>query len=499
MIAASTDPPNTAAGQLRRRLLVGGEMLVAAVLCFIALGRRSFWLDESVSVTAARLNWPAFVHWIHTGEGNMSLYHLVLFGWVRLFGSSEIAARSLSAIAGIASVGVLYLLAKHLAGVRVALWASLLLAVNPLFVRYAQEARGYSLCLLLVTLASYLFLRALSRPGWGNWIAYALVAGLSGYAQVFAMLVPAGHAVSLLFVDRSTLPWKKLSFSTVLFLLCEAPLVYLLRSSGQSSAVGWVASNNAIGRLFTEIHNRPLLGSAVFVLGIVGLVLGYRLIARRLGTRLRTNTTWRWAFVLAWLLTPPVLVAVVAIVYEPLFLARYFIICLPPFVLLLALLLDRVRRRYLAAVTALVLTFVFLAAVVRWYRSGEVENWRGVTKSVATAARPGDGALFFAPYVRVPFALYLQETKMTDRAPAPIDPGGAWDTRSTVYGKYVPATAAFLRRRASGFRRIWLVSSHTSPYQGDYDSALAWLAATGYRQRKVEQFAGVQVALFERA
>ena len=78
-----------------------------------------------------------------TGKtSGLSLYHLLLFGWVRVAGSSEIAVRSFSAVAGIASVAVLFLLARRLAGVRVALWAGLLMAVNPLYVRYAQEARA---------------------------------------------------------------------------------------------------------------------------------------------------------------------------------------------------------------------------------------------------------------------------------------------------------------------------------------------------------------------
>ncbi|MHB8059824.1 MAG: glycosyltransferase family 39 protein [Gaiellaceae bacterium] len=496
--AATADPHSSVADSSAWRLLLVGEMAIAAALSFLALGRRSFWLDESVSVTGARLDWSGFLHWIHASEGNMSLYHLLLFGWARVVGSSEVAARSLSAVAGVASVAVLFLLAKRLAGMRVALLAGLLMAVNPLYVRYAQEARGYSLCLLLVTLASYLFVRALDRPSWANWIAYTLVAGLSAYAHVFALLVPASHAVSLLFVDRRALPRRKLAISAGLLLLSQAPLAYLLAASGQSSAVGWVASNNAVGRLFVEIHARKPLAGAVLILGAVFLLFVYRPLARRFGSPTHATSTWSRLFVMSWLLVPPVLVAGFAVVHEPLFLARYFIVCLPPAVFLLALILDRIRRPELVTAATLALVLLSLVPVVRWYSSGQVENWRGAARSVARATKPGDGVLFFSSFVRVPFALYLNESGMGGRAPVPINPSGNWGSHTSVYGTTTPISAAYLRRHALHFPRIWLVLSHYSPGQSDYDSARAWLADAGYRERRSESFAGVAVVLYSR-
>ena len=494
----AVEPQRSGTGRSAWRLLLAGETVLAAILSFAALGTRSFWLDESVSVTGARLDWSSFLHWVGNGEANMSLYHLLLFGWVRVVGISEVAVRSLSAVAGIASVAVLFLLARRLAGARVALWAGLLMAVNPLYVRYAQEARGYSLCLLFVTLASYLFVRALDRPSWANWIAYALVAGLAPYAHVFALLVPASHAVSLLFIDHRALPRQKLAFSAGLLLLSQAPLAYLLLTSGQSSAVGWVASNNAVGRLFAQIHARPPLAGIVLVLGAAVLLLSYRSITRRLGSPTYATSTWSRIFVVAWLLVPAVIVAGVAVVYEPLFLARYFIICLPPSVLLLALILDRMRRPKLATIAALVLALFSLVPVVRWYSSGQVENWRGAARSVVDETKPGDGVLFFSSFVRVPFALYLNEGGLGGRAPVSIYPGGDWDSHTSVYGSETSMSPGFLRRHALGFTRIWLVLNHYSPDQSDYASTHQWLADNGYHEQRSESFADVVVVLYAR-
>ena len=373
------------------------------------------------------------------------------------------------------------------------LLASLLLAVNPLFVRYAQEARGYELSLLLVTLASYLFVRGLERPSWKIWIAYALVVGLSGYAHVFALLVPVGHASSLVFRERRELPWRQLVCSAGIVVLSVGPLAFLLSSSSQSSAVGWVGGNNALGRVFLRIHDRPPVAVAVLTLGITTLALGYWLLTRRFGPRLRTPAAWRWGFVLSWLLVPPLIVAVVAIIYEPLFLARYFIICLPAAVLLLASIVERIPSRRLATAALVALVLISLAPVIRWYQSGEAENWRGATASVVAAARPGDGIVFVATFARVPFALYINQEALGDRAPTPIDPAGDWGTRTSVYGKSLPISVSGFERGASDHPRIWVVLSHGST--DDYEAALTALKRAGYRQRQLETFTGLQTVL----
>ena len=258
--------------RLSPRLLVGLETALAALFGLIALGRRSFWLDESVSVTLARLDPGDLLHVLRTREGNMSLYHLLLAGWMQL-GDSEFIARSLSVLAVAAAVPMIYLLARRLVGERAALVAGLLMAVNPMAVHYAQEARGYALCLLLVSVSVYLFVRALEGSGRGAWIAYAVVAALAGYAHFFALFVPPALAVSLLFLPRAAVPWRKVFGSAALFTLLLLPLVYLV-SSSQASGVEW-ASGNLPRRIATRIHDRPVFAVSVLLAGLACVVLGW--------------------------------------------------------------------------------------------------------------------------------------------------------------------------------------------------------------------------------
>ena len=78
-------------------------MIVAlgAVLRLIALGHKSFWLDEIASVVIVRMP-GSLLAWVWHNEGNMALYYVMLRPWLH-FGSGEASVRMLSVLPGIAS------------------------------------------------------------------------------------------------------------------------------------------------------------------------------------------------------------------------------------------------------------------------------------------------------------------------------------------------------------------------------------------------------------
>ena len=500
-VAMRTDTEQMDVGlrSLDRRVVLAAEIGLAALLGFLALGTRSFWLDESVSVTLAKLDWSSFAHQLRVREGNMSLYHLLLFGWIRM-GDSEFAVRSLSVLAGVATVPFGYLVAKRLAGVLAALLAGLLLAVDPMLQRYAQEARGYALCLLLVTAGSYLFVRGLEQPTWTNWVGYAVVMALAAYAHDFALLVPPAHALSLLFRERNELPWRKLAGSAGLLGVLLGLLLYLL-ASNDSSGIEW-ATGNGLGRIFTRIHDRTALAAVLLVGGLVLVSLGWVVLRRLLGPRLRSRETWIWAFMLTWMLVPLALVAVLAVVYRPLFVIRYFIICLPPVVLLVSVAVARLPRPRVAAIAAAVLVAASAGGVAHWYANGQDEDWRHATRYVVRSAQPGDGVLFYAPYVRIPFTVYLDQAGGPGVAPQPVYPPEGWETPAIRFNSYVPISAPRVSSAAAPFPHVWVVLSHVGLFgQADtgYAAVQAGLASAGFHEAASRRFTGIEIRRYDKS
>jgi mannosyltransferase len=156
-----------AAARARSRTfwIVAGLTLLAAGLRFATLGLQAYHHDEIV--TASRVLRADFWHAMEAvgfSESAPPLYYALAWFWTQLTGTGEYGLRSLSALAGVATVPVAYLIGAELRDRRAGIAAAALVAVNPMLLWYSQEARGYALLVLFTSLALLYFLRALDRP-----------------------------------------------------------------------------------------------------------------------------------------------------------------------------------------------------------------------------------------------------------------------------------------------------------------------------------------------
>ncbi|HSR94309.1 MAG TPA: glycosyltransferase family 39 protein [Solirubrobacterales bacterium] len=145
--------------------IVAGLTLLAAALRFATLGVQAYHHDEIV--TASRILRDGFVHAMEAvgfSESAPPLYYALAWAWTQLTGTGEFGLRSLSALAGVATVPVAYLLGAELRGRRAGIVAAALVAVNPMLLWYSQEARGYALLAFFTAAAALYFVRALYRP-----------------------------------------------------------------------------------------------------------------------------------------------------------------------------------------------------------------------------------------------------------------------------------------------------------------------------------------------
>ena len=113
-------------------------LLVAFILRLAYLGGKSLLLDEAFAVWLAGR--PLAEIWNATNENHPPLYYVVLQAWMNL-GKSEVVIRSLSVLASMIGLALLYVLARRLFDRKVALLSVALLALAPLDLWFAQEAR----------------------------------------------------------------------------------------------------------------------------------------------------------------------------------------------------------------------------------------------------------------------------------------------------------------------------------------------------------------------
>ena len=132
-----------------RWLPVVALTVLGAALRFPTLDRQSFWLDELVTVSLLDRGLGDVLHEIPRTEATPYVYYAVAWVWGSLFGLGEVGLRSLSALAGTATVPVAYGAGLVLVSRRAGLVAAALVATNPFLVWYSQEARSYALLALL--------------------------------------------------------------------------------------------------------------------------------------------------------------------------------------------------------------------------------------------------------------------------------------------------------------------------------------------------------------
>jgi hypothetical protein len=98
------------------------------------------------------------VRWVASVDQHPPLYYTLLHCWVQVLGDSQASVRALSALFGALTIPVAYLLGRRLVDEKVGLVSALVLAISPFHVRFAQEARMYTLLTLSGSLALYAFM-----------------------------------------------------------------------------------------------------------------------------------------------------------------------------------------------------------------------------------------------------------------------------------------------------------------------------------------------------
>jgi mannosyltransferase len=179
--------------------IVAGLTVLAGVLRFATLGAQSYHHDEIV--TASRILRDGFWHAMDAvgfSESAPPLYYAVAWAWTQLTGTGEFGLRTVSALAGVATVPVAYLLGAELSNRRAGIVAAALVAVNPMLLWYSQEARAYALFALLTALSLLYFVRALERGRRRDSIAWGVASALALGTHYFAAFPVMAEALWLL-------------------------------------------------------------------------------------------------------------------------------------------------------------------------------------------------------------------------------------------------------------------------------------------------------------
>ena len=384
-----------AAAELARWWPLAALTLLAAVLRLSTLDQQSFWYDEAFTVVRdLHPSLGSTLHSVVHTENNPPLWYLIAWADSRVLGTGVIALRLPSALCGIALVPVAWGLGSELAGRRTATLLAAIVAVNPLYVWYAQEARPYGLYVFTAGLAILCFVRADRVPTRGRMGLFALTAALALLSHYFAVFLIAGMIVWLL---RTPGERRRLALwaGAVLVLvgLALLPLVIAQGGHGTQWIGRWALSSRvqAIPQYYLTGYTGSALGHGVELLValpvLAGLVIGVRALAaapRAEVTREREGLAAMLVVAAAGILVPLALAVLGADYLAP----RNLVGAMLPVSTVIAILVGSPRTGRAGAWVGALIVLASLAITIDVDASPRLQrgNWRSLAHAIGSGS-----------------------------------------------------------------------------------------------------------------
>jgi hypothetical protein len=407
-------------GQL---VAVAALTVLAALLRFATLDRQSFWSDEAMTALLARMSFTDMLGTIGDTESTPPLYYVLAWVWAKAFGHGEIGLRSLSALAGTATVPVTFLAGTTLVGRRAGVAAAGFVAVSPLLVWYSQEARAYALAVLLCGISFAALTYVLERATVRSLTVWAAASVLAIASHYFALFVVAAEVVWLLLADRRPSTHWAAGFVTA----GAAGVSLLALEQRGNGLVDVIAMSAGLGERVQVLAKQLLIGSAELpadraLAGVVALIVAASVVL----VVTRGTSKERRAFTVAAsvggaAVIVPVALAVAGLDYVN---TRNAQVGMVPLAIAAAAGLAvvaprRVGMPSLAAVAVMLLAIAMAVTIDPAYGRS---NWRGFARSVTAGDVPR--AVVVTPdhqgwFARVPLQIYLPHARAIDEGLVP--------------------------------------------------------------------------------
>ena len=392
--------------------------VLAAVLRFYRLGHQGFWFDEANTAADVHLSPGAMLGLLPRNETTPPLFYCIAWVWARVFGFGEVGLRSLSALAGVATVPLAYALGVKLISRRAGVTAAALTACNPFLIWYSQEFRPYELLVLLSGASLLAFLYAKDDPTRGRLVAWVIAAGLALAAHYYALLVVVPEALWLIAVHRRR---RSVVIAFAIVGLCGLALLPLAVSQNHTGNASWIAPiplGPRLGQIFPQFligfqaPAQEVLERVADVIVIIALVL----LAARSDPLERRGALTAGAFAASGLAINLVLVAVGI---DDLITRNVLALWLPA-ALLVAGGLGARRAGLVGILATVVLCVIGIVATVgvALDRNFQRPDWRAVASVLGDRPAPGVGArMILVQHYRdlLPLSLYVHGLGKFDR------------------------------------------------------------------------------------
>ncbi len=381
---------------------------ISAVVLGVGLrfaSRSSLWLDEALTVNIAGLPIGSIGEALRH-DGHPPLFYVLLHGWMQVFGEGDFAVRALPGVFGLLALPLAFIIGRRRGGMVLAWLTTAVVAVSPFAVRYSDEARMYSLVMLLVLVGMVLLddMVRLHRTGPVRVLGLALTTAALLYTQYWALWICAAVGLLMLWrIRRPTDPEDRAASIRVVIAMVSGLVLFIpwiptMLYQSAHTATPWASAMRptaVVSWTLCVFSFGDYADSAIFASVLVILIL-LALFGRARSTRSievsstsRRQVRFEALVVLLVLLISTVTSLAANAAYAPRYAAVYF----PLVALIAAAGITRFVSRPGRFLVALVVLLPMLAGSVLSARESRSQSGE-IGAAVDAAAAPGDLVLY---------------------------------------------------------------------------------------------------------
>ncbi len=463
----ATDETSQAPSNKKQKLLIGLVlglcMAGAAALSYFVFMRASLRLDEAQSLWQTSHSLLGTLR-VVAADVHVPLYHIVLHIWQTIFGQTIEAARTLSLLFFVATIPVIYLLARKVLSLNWALFATALFSFSPFMSWYGSEARMYTMLVLVASLSQLFFVKLIRSQGKRGWLGYSLTALIGIYSHYFFFFTLVAQALYYLTVRKHFVKRTFLKFVALAVALAAAFTPWLLYFRSQGSASNTSPNLQTPSSVdFFNVYSQFSFGFHNDVLNTV-LVSPWPIlvIAALLSVKTGQKITKPVGYLLAAGLLPVILAYIASYLVTPFFVSRYMIASLAPLLIVLVWFVSHYRRWLAVAIASLMIAVTALGSYQQFTSASTPlkEDFRAASNLISQRATASDVVVLSAPFSVYPFNYYYDGDARVNTIPA-------WDR--TEPGPIPAFSSAELpgqvRGLATSHQYVYLLLSSDQGYQ----------------------------------
>lgn len=338
-------------------MVVGFALIFAAISLSIGMSQ-SVWFDEAYSITLAKRPIGELVH-LTAIDVHPPVYYLFLHFWGGLFGFGELSLRLSSVIPMFFAIILMAILLKRLFNKPFAGFATLLLCLSPMLIRYGFEIRMYAMATMLAVLATIVLVLIEAEKNAKRrhllQFTYAALVALGMLTLYYTIVIWLTHFAYLIWQtvkNKKSILCQEFWLMYILAVLLFTPWLFVAIKQFTNGALAQISEpmtvNNLLGVFSFNLLYKPIWQlDQIFGLLILGFITLFGVLLAKKIKNKQKNTSF-----LIFMAAGPLLVEILICLIKPMYVERYLVYSAPFLIALIAYLVfdAQSKQRYFSMV-----------------------------------------------------------------------------------------------------------------------------------------------------